>query len=290
MDSLEFVAPAHLAEVLTLLNEYGSDARVLAGGTDLVNSVRKGKCPAKLIIGLRQVKELNDGIRDSAGGLIIGGLATLDDIARSAIVQQRFAAVAEAAEKVGSKQIRNRATMVGNICNASPAADTVPPLLVHDAVVNIAGIGGTHRSVPLEQFVKAPGTIALNGPEIVESLFLPYSRALSGSAYAKLSRREGVDLAIVGAAAYTDDAGDVKLALGAVGPKAFRAREAEGLLKSGNWRDDPEFLLRGIREALLYAHPISDLRASRNYRLAMIEVMIENALRMASERIHDKRG
>ena len=279
MLDFKYFAPLSSQEVRSLLSQNGGSAALLAGGTDLLNQLHKGKCKAQAVIQLKKVKELSGQVTVEAEGVTIGALATLSDVAGHEAVQKRFAALAAGALQVGSRQIRNKATLVGNICNASPAADTVPALLLYDAVINVVGADGTKNRVPLASFIKGPGSTILKPAEFVESVFVPYSPVLSASAYSKLARREGVDLAIVGVAAYADVLGNVRIALGAVGPVAFRAHRAEKVLSCSNLQLTDEQLAAGAYEAVMQAKPISDLRATREYRLAMVDALTRQTVR-----------
>jgi len=218
---------------------------------------------------------------------LIGALATLDEIARHACLRRGFPAIAEAAGLIGSRQVRNRATMAGNVCNASPAADTVPALLLYDAIVNLVGANG-RRSLPVADFVLSPRQTGLAAGEIVESIFVPFSAAPSSSCYLRFARREGADLAIVGVAALASVTGEIRVALGSVGPIAFRAYEGEEILREGI--DDPAVRERGIAKVVSAANPVSDLRASREYRLALVEVLTAEAVRCSLSRIEGRGG
>jgi carbon-monoxide dehydrogenase medium subunit len=268
--------------LFSLLSSYPSEAALLAGGTDLINDIRAGARSPKLVVSLRKIRELSTAIEAGKEGVLVGALATLSDIAQSGLVRRRFPAVAESANVIGSKQIRNKATMAGNICHASPAADTVPALLLYEATVNIVGPSG-RRSAAIGSFIRSPNQTCLTAGEIVESIFVPYHAAPSASCYVRFSRREGIDLAIVGAAALASSANEIRLALGAVAPIPFRAHEAEAILSQdlqnpANWE-------RGLAAAVAAANPISDLRASRDYRLALIEVLAGEAVGSSLDRM-----
>lgn len=287
MVTFQYAAPATLNDAFSLLSGAVRDAAPLAGGTDLINNIRTGAQSPKLVILLRGIRELSGAIEEKQEGVLIGALATLSEIARHACLRRDFPAIAESANLIGSKQIRNRATMAGNLCNASPAADTVPALLLYDATVNIAGSKG-RRSVPLAAFVRSPNQTCLAAGEIVESVFVPYPALPSSSCYVRFARREGADLAIVGVAAFASVTHEVRLALGAVGPTAFRAYEAENILRQGV--QDPAIWERGLAQAVNAAAPISDLRASREYRLALIKVLTAEAVRCSLDRIRTRGG
>jgi carbon-monoxide dehydrogenase medium subunit len=177
--------------------------------------------------------------------------------------------------------------MAGNLCNASPAADTVPALLLYEAVVNLAGAAG-RRSLAVASFVRSPKQTCLATGEIVESIFVPYPAAPSSSCYLRFARREGADLATVGVAAFASAANEIRIALGAVAPTAFRAYEAEKILSQGI--DDPAIFERGLAAAVAAANPISDLRASREYRLALVRHLTAEAVRCSLGRLNPRSG
>ena len=160
MQTFAYERPATLAEAVALLDAHGPDARVLAGGTDLVIRLRDGSARPRVVIDVKRIAELSPEIREHDGIVTIGATTVMTDLAESKLVRRLFEALAEAAAVVGSVQIRNRATLAGNICNASPAADTAPPLLVYGAVVVAAGPQGTRR-IPISEFFVRSGVTAL---------------------------------------------------------------------------------------------------------------------------------
>jgi CO/xanthine dehydrogenase FAD-binding subunit len=285
--TFKYAAPSTLEDAFSLLSGAVCDAAPLAGGTDLINNIRVGAQSPKLVVLLRRIRELSGAIQEKREGVLIGALATLTEIVQHACLRREFPAIAESANLIGSKQIRNRATMAGNLCNASPAADTVPALLLYDATVNIVGSNG-RRSVPVSSFVRSPNQTCLTAGEIVESIFVPYPVAPSSSCYVRFARREGADLAIVGVAAFASVTHEIRVALGAVGPTAFRAYEAENILQRGV--QDSAIWECGLMAAVNAASPISDLRASREYRLALIKVLTAEAVRCSLSRIRTRGG
>ncbi len=281
MKRFNYAEPKNLVELVALLHQYGASASILAGGTDLINHISHGKRSPKIVVSLRGVAELSNTVIEKSEGIEIGVLATLTTVAEHPLVRQRYTALAEAAVKVGSKQIRNRGTVVGNVCNASPAADTVTALLLFDPVLSVLAETG-RRTVALSDFLLGPGQTSLAADELVESIFLPTPIEGTASTYRKLSRREGVDLATVGVATSVEWSGNIRIALGAVGPKAFRAVAAELQLK-GNPRD-MDNIESAIRLAQVAAEPISDLRASNEYRREMVGALLRQALQQALAR------
>ena len=281
MNNFQVASPTSLSDVFSLLAEYGPDAALLAGGTDLLIHLRAGKCSPKLVILLRKVRDLSDKIEVTDKGVTIGAMVTLSDIIDHPVLSRRFPAIAEAAGKIGSKQIRNRGTLCGNVTNASPAADTMPPLYIYDAVVNVVG-PDLRRAVPIASFIVAPGKTSLRSGEIVESIFCPRPSDISSSAYVKLARRDGIDISTVGVAAWTSESSEVRVALGAVGPTPLRASGAEGVL--GRGLKNPELLDHGLDLVVATASPITDIRASRDYRLAMVRALARQAIQTSWDR------
>ncbi|RNB88483.1 xanthine dehydrogenase family protein subunit M [Brevibacillus nitrificans] len=279
MIEFSYSEPDSLVELLEMLEEGGNTAALLAGGTDLVNHIRIGKRTPSKVISLKSVRELNHEITFCQDGIMIGALTTLSAIEKHSVVRERFPALAEAVNKIGSTQIRNKGTLVGNLCNASPAADAIPALLIYNAVIHIVS-KKERRTVPIEAFMKGPGKTDLQQGEIVESIFVPNPPANSGSCYLKSSRRDGADLTIVGAAALVALSGEVRIGLGAVAPVPFRAHAAEKMV-----RDEQVNLDAALDEAVKQANPISDLRASREYRLAMIKTFTRKAIHICRGRI-----
>jgi CO/xanthine dehydrogenase FAD-binding subunit len=285
MDYFEYKSSTVLEDVFSLLEDDQHKTAVLAGGTDIVNHIRLGKRTPAQVVDIKNIKELNNTIEYSEDGLTIGALATLTEVEFHPVIRKVFRALSESANRVGSRQIRNRGTVVGNICNASPAADTIPALLIYDAIVNIIG-RGSRRSVPLESFITGPGKIDLNKGELVESIYLPVPPKDHTSCYLKLARREGADLTTVGVSALISKSGEVRMALGAVGPKPFRAYAAEGLL---SFEQRSETVMESaLEEAKKQASPISDLRGSKEYRLAMVKVYIRKALDLCERRLKEE--
>lgn len=269
MKSFEYARPESLHELFALMRAHGANARLLSGGTDLLVRVKKGdECPPA-IIDLKRVTELRDDITTFDGGIRIGARVVMTDVMAHPTVQQHFPALVEAAAVVGSVQIRNRATLAGNLCNASPAADTAPALLAYAARVNLVSATG-QRPLPLDEFFAGPGRTVLAPGEIVESIDVPLPTGRTGSAFKRLARRRGVDLAIVNLCCVVLESGEARFAFGAVGPRPFLVAARQ---------DAP------IEDALTRASPISDLRASDEYRAAMLRVLARRALKTAVERM-----
>ena len=214
--------------------------------------------------------------------LRISATTVMVDVERDKRVRATFPALADAAATVGSVQIRNRATVVGNICHASPAADTVPALLIYGAEVNISSTQGARR-VPLAEFLVGPGRTVLERGELVTSIDLPVRPPGHREAFAKVTRRRGVDLATVNLACMVDNQGRTQFAYGAVGPRAFLVADESGVLAD---LSAPEATReRVLSDLLAHASAISDVRASREYREAMLRVMSLRLLRDCLSRL-----
>jgi len=273
MHKFEYHEPGTIAEAISLLETYGDEARILAGGTDLIVRFRKGSLEPQHVIDIKKVPGL-DYVRSGEQGLEIGPAATMYDTEKYCSRFPQYQVLAQAIHSVASCQIRNRATVIGNVCNASPAADTLPALVVLGAAVKIAGPGG-NREVPLEDFFAGPGKTVLVGGELVTGLVIPPVAAGARGVYLKHSRRRMVDLASVGLAAFRDSR-TVRIALGAVAPTVIRAKAAELLLAEEGL--SAETIAKAARMVPLSAAPITDIRASREYRLEMVAVLAKRAL------------
>ena len=281
-----YARPRSLPETFALLDAEPA-ARLLAGGTDLLVGVRKGTVAAPLLIDLKRVAELQDGITERDGALRIGAGTVLTEVIDDRRVQEAFPALVAAARVVGSIQIRNRATLAGNICNASPAADTVPPLLAFGALLELAGPDGRRR-VPLAEFLVGPGRTVLGTGELVTAVELPLPNVTTGSAFERMTRRRGVDLATVNLACTVTSAGVTRFAFGAVGPRAFLVVDDTGTLAGGTADPTEEDAI--IRRMTAEATPISNVRASREYRQAMLLVLSRRALHAARARLAEASG
>jgi xanthine dehydrogenase iron-sulfur cluster and FAD-binding subunit A len=275
-------APESLAELHDLLTRYGADARMFMGGTDVIVRLRHGDMRPDALIDLKRVDELSGQIAQHDRVIRIGARVTMTTLLGDARIRRWFPALLEAAAVVGSVQIRNRATLVGNVCNASPAADTVPVLLVHDAVANIAGPSGERR-VPLSGFFVGPGRTVLQQGELVASLDVPIPAGSAGAAFGRLTRRRGVDLAIINLCVLLEAGRPARLAFGAVAPTPILGLDATGALDgTREWTDAADEALASM---LMSTRPISDVRGGRDYRAAMLPVLSKRAWRTARERL-----
>jgi len=273
-----YLRPASTADALSALATEGDGARALVGGTDLLVGLRHHTIEPALIVDLKAVADLPEPIVVGDDGVRVGPTLTMGELAAHPVVRRWYPALVEAALTVGSVAIRNRASLVGNACNGSPAADTVPALLVHGASITIASRGGD-RTVSLDDFFLGPRRTLCGSDELVTRIDLPRPPDGFGSAFLRLTRRRGVDLATVSVAAGVDRDGRVVLGLGAVGPRPLRTA-----LDAQFDPADVPGLERALDERLEIATPISDIRGSREYRHAMVRVLARRAILAAADR------
>ena len=286
MRSFEFFEPTTIEEASSLLTQNSGGAAVLAGGTDLLVAWKENVETPKSVISLERIPGLDGIVYDDNAGLSIGGMTKMRSIEKSATVRNRYTALAEGASEVGSIQIRNLATLGGNICNASPAADTVAALLVFGARVEISS-PDAKRTLPIHNFFRGPGESILKRNEIVTGFVCPPSPSNSASHYIKQKIREVMDLAFIGVAASLQLANgiveDVKIGLAAVAPTPIRATDAEEILKGNPLTD--AILDEAASAAAAQSSPISDLRCSAEYREEMVRVLTKRTVLTSATRI-----
>lgn len=276
-----YLAPKTVKEACSYLSEYQGKARIIAGGTDLMVSVKNRAEEPAWIIDLKNIPALKYISHDKKG-LVIGTLATIYDVESSSIVNEKFGVLADAARQMGSPQVRYMATVTGNICRAAPSADMAPALIALDASVRIISTGG-ERMVKLEMFFIGPGKSILRSDEICTEIQIPNPPLNTSGVYLKMTAGPSVGIALVGAAVIlTFDSErasvvDARIALGSVAPTPLRATEAENILK-GNVPDG-ELIEKAARAAAAEARPISDIRSSAEYRKEMVKVLVNRALR-----------
>ena len=274
----EYFEPSTLQYALYLLNRYGDSACVLAGGTDLIVQMRDGKREPKYIVNIKKIPQL-EGIRIEGKGVIVGALTTVNTIHESNTIKEILPALHQAAGTLASYQVRNRATIGGNLCNASPAADLAPPLLIYGARLKIASQNGENE-VPIEHFFLGPGKTMLEPGMILKEIYVPRPSEGTYSMHLKFGTRRAMECAIVNvAAALNLDNGfckDVKIALGSVAPTPMRARMAEAELLDR--KIDEGLIEKAAEVAAKESRPISDIRASAEYRRDMVKVFVKRAL------------
>jgi carbon-monoxide dehydrogenase medium subunit len=264
-----------LAEAIETLARYDGQARVLAGGTNLVLNMKEGNESPRAVVNIKRIPELR-GLEFNSH-LTLGALTTVEEIRCSPLIRERFPTLAHAASTMASVQIRNLATVGGNLCNAAPSADLAPILIAFDAVVRIAGPGGERR-VRLEEFFTGPGATALTAKELLVAVEVP---PWDGPAwYLKHAPRAWMDIAVVGVTCALRLEGgvcaDARVVLGAVAPTPLRVRRAESELAGGPLI--PERIDRAAKIAAEESKPIDDVRGSAWYRRRMVEVLTRRGL------------
>ena len=274
-----YLRPATMPDALAMLSE-NAGAMLLAGGTDVVPWLRDDAITPEVVIDIKDVPGLT-GIEVVDGTLRIGALTTFTDLIFSELAAQVAPALVEAAHTVASVGVRNRATLVGNICSAVPSCDAGPPLLVYEASLEVIGPDG-ERSIPALEWFLGPRRQSLGEGEIVTAVTIPVLEK-HGACYTKLSRYRGEDLAQVGVAIVALPDKQYRVAYGAVGPVPFRAPAIEEYLAGKDLDATTMAGLPPLIEAAI--SPITDVRATKEYRTHMSRVMLERSLAAAASRL-----
>lgn len=288
MKEFSYERPESLDEALQVLAASGPGTEILAGGTDLVIAMRDRWKQPSVVIDLKRIAELYPSLVWDGDTVTLTAAATMTQVVGDERINQHFPALVEAAVVVGSIQIRNRATVLGNICNGSPAADTAPPLLAYDAVVLVAGPNGMRR-VPIDDFIVGPGRTDLQEGEIGFGLELTVASRPVGAAYERMTRRRGTDLASVTLASTVDDAGVTRVAFGSVGPRAWLRTDDTGVLADPGASAEAKAAV--FEEIFADASPsVRSMRASPDYRRAMLRVLGARAVERAIVRLQELQG
>ena len=287
MQSFDYVAPKSAEEVVTLLASQNGNSKILCGGTDLLVQLREGRRKAGLVIDIKHIPELTQITFKSKNGLRLGAAASCHDIYGDPNIIKHYPGLIDAVKLIGGVQIQNRASVGGNLCNASPAADSIPALIVHEAMCNITGSNGS-RALPVEEFCIAPGKNALQSSELLTSIIVPAPKEKFGASYLRFIPRNEMDIAVVGAGASVilDEGGgrfvSARIALGAVAPTPLLASDAGGFLSEK--AVTRENIKEAARLAQAIAKPITDLRGTAEHRRHLVAVLVERALNIAIER------
>ncbi|MCD4673934.1 MAG: xanthine dehydrogenase family protein subunit M [Anaerolineaceae bacterium] len=284
IDELNYSLPSNLNDAYSQLQEI--HRKPLAGATDIIPRLRRTKLPIDTLVDISRIREINF-IREHETEIEIGALTTHSEITDSALLQSTAISLLEASASIGCQQTRNRGTLGGNIANASPAADTLPPLLTFDAVVHLGSLDGT-REMPLSKFLLGPGKTGLAVGELIE--FISFKKLNRyGLAYVKSGKRNGMSIAVASAAVAIalDDNGrieDIRLALGSVASTALRCPRAEKILigkplTKTHFKKAGEIVYEDIS-------PIDDVRASASYRRSVAAALVMQVLSIAEGRLN----
>lgn len=274
MREFEFLQPKSIAEAIAMRVEHGDRLVVYNGGTDIVIQLRDRLIAPDYVMDVKKIPGLHEITFSEKEGLFIGACVTMNEIGGNEAVRSHYPFLAEAALSVGSKQVRNRATSVGNIVNASPLCDTGTPLYAADAVMCLEGPNGK-REVPIREFITFVRRTVLQKDEIVTGIKVPYDKDLRGI-FTKVARRREVDLSTI-CATVARSGNEWKLAFGAVAPTPVRLPKTEELLRG---KEITEALIdEAAKLARTEVSPIDDVRASKEYRLDVVEVIVRRSLK-----------
>jgi len=279
VNDFDYVQPVTVKDTLELLNQHGDNARVLAGGTHLLTMIKMEREDPAIIIDINHIKGLDGITRGAQGELIIGPLTKIRSLFLSAYIKNYYPALAEACGSFGSTQIQEMATIGGNVCNASPASDTVPALMVYGAQVVLQGLAGSRR-LPVENFLLGPGKTALEKDELVVAIILPPPDPAAASNFYKISR-VSADLAKVNLAVYLvrieNQIQECRIAFGSVAPTVIRIDSAEKFIEGKKFSE--KLLMETGRLVSQAISPIDDYRSSAWYRRHLAGVMIQDTLK-----------
>ena len=290
MQDFSYVSAKTVPEAVTLLDENGEKARILAGGTDLIVEIREARRDVGLMIDVKSIPEVNVLDYSADAGLTLGAAVECYKIYAVDAICDAYPGLIDATKIIGGTAIQGRAAVGGNLCNASPAADCIPPLIVLSATCVIAGPNG-ERELPVEQFCTAPGQTALEKGEMLVSLKIPTPASNSSSFYLRFIPRNEMDIAVVGAGASVtlDDAKQTivsaRISLAAVAPTPLFAEEAGALLAGREVSDAA--IDEAAQAAQAIARPISDMRGTAEQRTHLVGVLTRRALNGAIQRVRD---
>jgi len=284
----EYLGPETVAETLAMLNEYGRKAKVLAGGTDLISEMKWGEYKPDYVIALSHVSGLDNIGYDEKEGLKLGAMCKIAQIEKSDVIKRNYPLLSQAASVLASMEIRNRATIGGNLCTAAPSADMPPSLLALEAKAVIASKDG-ERVLPLEEFFAGPKKTILDHDEILVRLDVPSMKPNSAGEYVKFGRRRAMEIAMIGVAALLtvepeeNRCTDAKLALATAAPTPIRAKEAEKALTGKTL--DADIIEASAQMACKEASPRTSWRTTEEYRRDLIPVLVRRAIQTALNKI-----
>lgn len=286
MKDIEYAAPQTIAEAVKILNEKGDRARILAGGTDIIVQLREHRRDADVLVDIKRIPEVNALTLDGKG-LTVGAAVPCYQLYENKEIARLYPGLIDAASLIGGIQIQSRASLGGNLCNSSPAADSIPPMIALEAVCVIIGPGGT-REVPVEKFCTGPGKNVLGRGELLVSVRFPRPKPNSGAAYLRFIPRNEMDIAVAGAgvAVVLDGAKTkctaARVAIAAVAPTPLFVAEAGAALVDGTLNEN--LIAKAAAAAQAAARPISDLRGDADYRRHLVGVLVTRALALAIDR------
>jgi CO/xanthine dehydrogenase FAD-binding subunit len=286
MPNFDYEAPTTLASALELIGRPG-EVRPLSGGTDIIDQLKNNRRNADLVVDLKRVPELL-ALESNGSGLHIGSAVSCTEVHNFTAKKGGFAALTESSELVGSVHIQNRASIGGNVCNAAPSADTIPSLLIHEAVAHTASASGS-REIPLIDFFAGPGQTVLEKGEILKELVLPTPSTHTASAYLRFIPRNEMDIAVAGVGSLievdpsTNVVTKARIALASVAPTPVRAYAAEEFLEGT--KIDADAIEKTANLAVGSAVPITDVRGSAEYRKDLIRVLTKRTLTICLERL-----
>lgn len=286
LPDFDYYAPDSIAEACQLLSEFGSKAKVIAGGTDLMIKMKKEVLSPEVLISVKNLDELKKIEYVPGKGVVVGARATHNDLVKSKVLAEKYPSVSNSAKQMANNQVRNNGTVAGNISNAVPSADLPPIFISLNATVKLTGTNG-ERLVAMEDLFMGPGKTVMTQGELITEVIIP-DQKMTGSNYIKFGLRKSGALAVVGVAVAVQVENnvikDARIALGAVAATPVRAKKAEAFLKGKKVSDEV------LAEAGLIASgeckPISDIRASAEYRTDLVRVFTKRALRKAIDEGH----
>jgi len=287
LHAFEYATPESVADAVVMLSEHGQKASVLAGGTDLIVQLRENRRQTDLVVNIKKIPELNTLSFDNGSGLTIGAAVPCYKIYGNSNISKAYPGLMDAAKLVGGTGIQGRASLGGNLCNASPAGDTIPPMIALGGVATIAGLNGT-RTIAIEDFCTGPSRNVLEDGEFLVSLHFPAPKSNSGGFYRRFIPRNEMDIAVVGVGAYVvlnenkSEFVSARIAVGAVAPTPLFVKEAGDALVGNPVSDDSiDRAAEIVRNA---ARPISDMRGTAEYRKHLTSVLTRRVVQGAVQR------
>jgi len=277
----KYFKPKELEEAIILLSKFGKKAKILAGGTDLIVNLKEEKETPEAVIDIKGIGELNE-IGFENGNLFIGANVTFSDLLDSEVVKNKFNLLWQASKSVASVGIRNRATLVGNICSAVPSADSAPALLVYEAKVLVCN-SEHKKEIPISEWFVGPKKTVLLEDEIVEGISISLPKEKHFGVYEKLGRYDGEDLAQAGIGMMILENRKYRIAFCAVGPIPKRSLKIENMM---NGNDLSDSLIKKVKQIIPdEISPITDIRSTKEYRTHMVQVMFERGIKKASAQL-----